>query len=99
MFYLNCFCHVFLSLSFRGWLFVCSDGQGDFIITSSFDNTAKVWAHPGWTPLKTLAGHESKVMCVDLSPGKLAGSLIQHCGLKLALFWLTKTKKLKYYFS
>lgn len=43
---------------------------GDFILTSSYDNTAKVWAHPGWTPLKTLAGHESKVMCIDLSPNQ-----------------------------
>ena len=47
-----------------------SGGTGDFILTSSYDNTAKVWAHPGWTPLKTLAGHESKVMCIDLSPSK-----------------------------
>ena len=44
-------------------------GTGDFILTSSYDCTAKVWAHPGWTPLKTLAGHEGKLMCVDLSPG------------------------------
>lgn len=42
--------------------------QGDYLVTSSYDNTAKVWGHPGWTPLKTLAGHEGKVMCVDISP-------------------------------
>jgi len=41
---------------------------GDYIITSSYDNLAKIWAHPGWMPLKTLAGHEGKVMCVDISP-------------------------------
>ena len=29
----------------------------------------QIWAHPGWIPLKTLAGHEGKVMCVDVSPG------------------------------
>jgi U4/U6 small nuclear ribonucleoprotein PRP4 len=46
-----------------------SAGTGDFILTSSYDCTAKIWAHPGWTPLKTLAGHEGKLMCVDLSPG------------------------------
>ena len=51
------------------------DDKGDFILTSSYDNTAKVWAHPGWTPLKTLAGHEGKVMCVDLSPGELGVEL------------------------
>ncbi|XP_011407726.2 PREDICTED: U4/U6 small nuclear ribonucleoprotein Prp4-like, partial [Amphimedon queenslandica] len=42
--------------------------RGDFFVSSSYDNTAKIWGHPGWTPLQTLAGHESKVMCVDLSP-------------------------------
>lgn len=52
-------------------IFAFSEDDGDFIITSSYDNTAKVWAHPGWTPLKTLAGHEGKVMCIDLSPGVL----------------------------
>ncbi|XP_071490179.1 U4/U6 small nuclear ribonucleoprotein Prp4-like [Diadema antillarum] len=42
--------------------------RGDYLITCSYDCTAKVWAHPGWSPLKTLAGHDGKVMCVDLSP-------------------------------
>ena len=46
------------------------------MITSSYDNTAKVWAHPGWTPLKTLAGHEGKVMCVDMSPGEWGEPLV-----------------------
>ncbi|XP_030853727.1 U4/U6 small nuclear ribonucleoprotein Prp4 [Strongylocentrotus purpuratus] len=41
---------------------------GDYLITCSYDGTAKVWAHPGWSPLNTLAGHDGKVMCVDLSP-------------------------------
>jgi WD40 repeat protein len=26
------------------------------------------WAHPTWGPLKTLAGHEGKVMGIDVSP-------------------------------
>ena len=51
-------------------LLISSAGTGDFILTSSYDCTAKIWAHPGWTPLKTLAGHEGKLMCVDLSPGQ-----------------------------
>ncbi|XP_062515277.1 U4/U6 small nuclear ribonucleoprotein Prp4-like [Corticium candelabrum] len=42
-------------------------GQGKYLVTSSYDNTAKIWSHPGWSPLKTLAGHESKVMCIDIS--------------------------------
>lgn len=28
----------------------------------------QIWAHPTWAPLKTLAGHEGKVMGVDISP-------------------------------
>ena len=43
------------------------DGVGHYLVTSSYDNTAKVWSHPGWTPLKTLAGHVGKVMAVDVS--------------------------------
>ena len=69
---------------------VCSGDKGDFMVTSSYDNTAKVWAHPGWTPLKTLAGHEGKVMCVDLSPGGqrnscLGGELYKPACLKQLL--------------
>ncbi|XP_071801847.1 U4/U6 small nuclear ribonucleoprotein Prp4-like [Asterias amurensis] len=41
--------------------------QGDYLISCSYDNTAKVWAHPGWSPLMTLAGHDSKIMSVDIS--------------------------------
>jgi U4/U6 small nuclear ribonucleoprotein PRP4 len=43
------------------------DTQSHYLVTSSYDNTAKVWAHPGWTPLKTLSGHVGKVMAVDIS--------------------------------
>eukprot|EP00794_Sanderia_malayensis_P015756 gene15756-17345_t len=49
-------------------LISCVKFTDGFIATSSFDNTAKVWAHPGWTPLKSLSGHEQKVTCVDASP-------------------------------
>ncbi|CAI8050160.1 U4/U6 small nuclear ribonucleoprotein Prp4 [Geodia barretti] len=44
--------------------------HGGFLVSSSYDNSAKIWAHPGWTPLRTLAGHEGKVMCVDVSPNQ-----------------------------
>ena len=27
----------------------------------------QVWSHKGWMPLKTLSGHDNKVMCVDCS--------------------------------
>lgn len=41
--------------------------HGRYLVTASYDTTAKVWAHPTWTPLKTLAGHEGKVMGIDIS--------------------------------
>ncbi|PNF30966.1 U4/U6 small nuclear ribonucleoprotein Prp4 [Cryptotermes secundus] len=41
---------------------------GNFVVTSSYDNTAKVWSNKTWQPLKTLSGHDGKVMCVDISP-------------------------------
>eukprot|EP00054_Salpingoeca_dolichothecata_P004205 m.29833 g.29833 ORF g.29833 m.29833 type:complete len:523 (+) comp14416_c0_seq1:3-1571(+) len=40
---------------------------GEYLVSSSFDRTAKVWAVPTMTPLKTLQGHEDKVMSVDIS--------------------------------
>ena len=30
----------------------------------------KVWAYPSWSPLKTLAGHEGKVLGTDISPNE-----------------------------
>ncbi|TSL28223.1 U4/U6 small nuclear ribonucleoprotein Prp4 [Bagarius yarrelli] len=50
--------------------------DGHYLLTGAYDNLAKVWTHPGWSPLKTLAGHEGKVMGLDLSPD---GQLIATC--------------------
>lgn len=50
--------------------------HGNFLLTGAYDNTAKIWTHPGWSPLKTLAGHEGKVMGLDIS---LDGQLIATC--------------------
>lgn len=50
--------------------------HGDFLLTGAYDNTAKIWTHPGWSPLKTLAGHEGKVMGLDISSD---GQLIATC--------------------
>ena len=36
-------------------------------MSASYDNTVKLWAHPAWTPIKTLSGHDGKVMSVDMS--------------------------------
>jgi len=40
---------------------------GKYLVTSSFDAKAKIWMNPGWTPLKTLEGHESKIMGIDVT--------------------------------
>ena len=41
---------------------------GDFLVTGGFDGVAKIWGSGDWRPLRTLAGHEGKVMDVDVSP-------------------------------
>ncbi|KAI7686444.1 U4/U6 small nuclear ribonucleoprotein Prp4 [Sarcoptes scabiei] len=41
---------------------------GNYILTASYDQTIKLWAHPSWTPIITLSGHDGKVMSVDVSP-------------------------------
>lgn len=41
---------------------------GQYLITTSYDNSLKVWAHPGWTSIQTLSGHDGKVMGADISP-------------------------------
>jgi len=41
--------------------------EGKYLVTSSFDAKAKIWMNPGWTPLKTLEGHESKIMGIDVT--------------------------------
>ncbi|XP_034939357.1 U4/U6 small nuclear ribonucleoprotein Prp4 [Chelonus insularis] len=43
-------------------------GEGQYLITASYDNTAKIWSNKTWQPLKTLQGHDGKVMSVDVSP-------------------------------
>lgn len=42
-------------------MYLCVATDGHFLLTGAYDNTAKVWSHPSWMPLKTLAGHEGKV--------------------------------------
>lgn len=76
-------CHLSEFIKWLGFLFVsdltscfsdlasslCPATDGHFLLTGAYDNTAKIWSHPGWTPLKTLAGHEGKVQTLrsDLS--------------------------------
>ncbi|XP_059895029.1 U4/U6 small nuclear ribonucleoprotein Prp4 [Gadus macrocephalus] len=62
--------------------------DGHFLLTGAYDNTAKAWSHPGWSPMKTLAGHEGKVMGVDISPD---GGLIATCSYDRTFkLWLSE---------
>lgn len=42
--------------------------NGHYLITASYDNSVKLWANLTWQPLRTLEGHDSKVMGLDISP-------------------------------
>lgn len=49
--------------------------DGDYLLTASYDATIKVWAMPSCAPLKTLVGHEGKILAADCSAdGKLVVS-------------------------
>lgn len=43
------------------------EGKGRYLITSSLDRLAKVWCAKDFTPVRTLAGHEDKIMGLDVS--------------------------------
>lgn len=44
--------------------------NGHVLATSGFDNMAKLWSMRDFALLRTLAGHEGKVMGCDMSPGQ-----------------------------
>jgi len=50
--------------------------NGDYIVSTSYDGTAKVWASKTWLPMATLRGHDNKVSGCDVSPD---GSMIATC--------------------
>ncbi|XP_004925115.2 U4/U6 small nuclear ribonucleoprotein Prp4 isoform X1 [Bombyx mori] len=41
--------------------------HGHFLLTASYDRSAKLWSNPAWHPLRTLSGHDNKVMSADIS--------------------------------
>lgn len=41
--------------------------EKNFIISTSYDNSLKIWSFPGWTPIKSLSGHDGKIMGADIS--------------------------------
>ena len=42
--------------------------NGAFLMSASYDKTIKLWSARNWQRLKTLTGHEDKVMSADVSP-------------------------------
>jgi U4/U6 small nuclear ribonucleoprotein PRP4 len=42
--------------------------NGEYLVSSSFDATCKVWSTRDWKMLTTMRGHEGKVMGLDLLP-------------------------------
>eukprot|EP01113_Clastostelium_recurvatum_P010445 TRINITY_DN1519_c1_g1_i2.p1 TRINITY_DN1519_c1_g1~~TRINITY_DN1519_c1_g1_i2.p1 ORF type:complete len:532 (-),score=166.09 TRINITY_DN1519_c1_g1_i2:45-1640(-) len=44
-----------------------SKTAGEFLVTASYDHHIKIWNTRDWAPIKTLVGHEAKVMDVDVS--------------------------------
>lgn len=56
---------IFIHLSFP---FPLLSRSGQYVVTSSFDCSLKIWSTESWQPLRHLQGHETKVMGVDISP-------------------------------
>lgn len=49
--------------------------SGSFLLSSSYDQTIKIWSEGDWKLLRSLPGHEGKVMSVDISQdGKFVAS-------------------------
>lgn len=40
---------------------------GYYLVTASYDQTAKVWNHPNWSPSQVLSNQGGRIMCVDIS--------------------------------
>eukprot|EP00250_Pteridium_aquilinum_P019006 c24251_g1_i1 orf=147-1907(+) len=58
--------------------------EGYVLATASFDNTCRIWSARDFKPVKTLAGHEGKVMGVDVTgDGQLVASVSYDRTIKL----------------
>lgn len=42
--------------------------RGNVFVSSGYDGQLKLWSSDDWQPLKSLAGHDQKVMSCDISP-------------------------------
>lgn len=43
-------------------------GDGHYLLTTGYDNEAKLWSARDFRPLRVLTGHEGKVMNGDICP-------------------------------
>lgn len=41
--------------------------HGKFLVSTSYDNTVKMWNARNYSHIKTLGGHENKIMCCDIT--------------------------------
>ncbi|KAG4096781.1 WD40 repeat-like protein [Neocallimastix lanati (nom. inval.)] len=41
--------------------------SGSYLVSSSYDQTIKIWSEGDYKLLRTLPGHENKIMCMDVS--------------------------------
>lgn len=57
--------------------------DGSYMVTCSYDGTAKMWSAGDWKPLKTFAGHDGKVVAVDVSDGEFGSELDSQFANKL----------------
>lgn len=55
---------------------VVFDETDQFMITSSFDKTVRVWSQRTQKCVKNLVGHESRVMGVAVAPGLVNGQYL-----------------------
>jgi len=60
-----------------------SSQNGEFLASSSFDGTGKIWSTRDWKQLTTLEGHEGKVMGIDVLDGHECG--VVTCGFDKTL--------------
>jgi len=61
--------------------------NGEFVTTSSFDGTVKVWSTRDWRMLTMLQGHEGKVMGVDIISGQEGTALVSSGFDKTLKLW------------
>jgi U4/U6 small nuclear ribonucleoprotein PRP4 len=61
------------SLTLSSDEFVNEDGpatiSGLYLVSSGYDGFVNIWSADDWNLLKSLAGHDGKVMAVDVSSG------------------------------